>query len=214
MVKNRNFSERTPAAQVAPIVSALVLDTHHPAHGRRTHVLRCGKTTDAAARHKFPWPAHRRPAPQIEAAATSHRFAVALLDARAALMTLSSCAPCQAYDVIIMFRNAFGALLPRCLRSMAATKVFEITAETSETGLGTTPSSRRTAAWRPPGKQPVARRLRSNTYCSNKIEGSMRTARSMVDKYRSAASRWLALVLSETDVQAYSATGDGIVFGE
>jgi hypothetical protein len=64
------------------------------------------------------------------------------------------------------------------------------------------------------GKQRVARRLRSNTYCSNKIEGFMRTARSMVDKYRSAASRWLALVLSETDVQAYSATGDGIVFGE
>jgi len=42
----------------------------------------------------------------------------------------------------------------------------------------------------------------------------MRTARRMVDKYRSAASRWFALVLSETDVQAYSATGDGIVFGE
>jgi hypothetical protein len=36
----------------------------------------------------------------------------------------------------------------------------------------------------------------------------------MVDKYRSAASRWFALVPSETDVQAYSATGDGIVFGE
>jgi hypothetical protein len=63
------------------------------------------------------------------------------------------------------------------------------------------------------GKQHVARRLRSNTY-RNKIEGFMRTARRMVDKYRSAASRWFALVLSETDVQAYSATGDGIVFGE
>jgi hypothetical protein len=85
----------------------------------------------------------------------------------------------------------------------------------------------------------------------NKIEGFMRTARSVVDKYRSAASRWFALaarmllpaglfamsifgavphtahaqtidpatklapdLLSETDVQAYSATGDGIVFGE
>ena len=86
----------------------------------------------------------------------------------------------------------------------------------------------------------------------------MRTARSVVDKWTAAASRWFALVarmllpavlfamsvfgavphtahaqtidpatklapdlvlseglvLSETDVQAYSATGDGIAFGE
>jgi len=54
MVKNRNFSERTPAARVALIVSALVLETHHLARGHRTRVLSCGKTTDAAARHKFP----------------------------------------------------------------------------------------------------------------------------------------------------------------
>jgi hypothetical protein len=51
-------------------------------------------------------------------------------------------------------------------------------------------------------------------YKINKIEGLMRTARSVVDKYRSAASRWFALVLSAPDVQAYGATGDGIVFGE
>ena len=102
----------------------------------------CGKTTDAAARHKFPWAAHRRLAARIEPLRNLAPLVCRCSTRRTALMTLSSGASRPVYDSVIMFLECVWRAFapPGC---QATSEVFEIAADTSETGtLDTTPRSR------------------------------------------------------------------------